>query len=89
MEASYKKDRDIVLMGSGGHCKTIIEHECKIDSNVHIAPGARLAGGVEVMKNSMIGIGANIIQNVTIGENCIIGAGSVVLGDIHSNSIGF
>lgn len=60
----------------------IIEHECKIDDYVHIAPGAVLAGNVHVGQNTFIGANSVIKQGVKIGKNVIIGAGSVIIQDI-------
>jgi sugar O-acyltransferase (sialic acid O-acetyltransferase NeuD family) len=59
-----------------------VEHDCRLDENVHIAPGATLSGGVKLGKNCLIGTGANVIQNVSICDNCLIGAGSTVVKDI-------
>ena len=60
----------------------IIEHECVILNNVHIAPGAVLTGNVSVGENSFVGANAVIKQGVTIGKDVIIGAGSVIINDI-------
>ena len=59
-----------------------VEHDCLIDDYTHIAPGVTLSGGVQIGKNSMIGVGATIIQGVKITNNVMIGAGSVVIKDI-------
>lgn len=64
----------------------IVEHECIVGDFVHIAPGAHLAGAVEVGSGTLIGIGATIIEFVRIGENAIISAGAVVIDDVPSNS---
>jgi len=58
-----------------------IDHDCQIESNVHIAPGVTLSGGVVVGNKSFIGAGASIIHNINICDNCIIGAGAVVTRD--------
>ena len=76
-------------IGKAVICNTacVIEHECVIEDFVHIAPGAVLAGNVEVKENSFIGANAFIKQGVKIGRNVIIGAGSVVLKNIDDNII--
>jgi sugar O-acyltransferase (sialic acid O-acetyltransferase NeuD family) len=60
----------------------IIEHECVLLDAVHIAPGAVLAGNVNVGERSFVGANAVIKQGVTIGNDVIIGAGSVIISDI-------
>lgn len=59
-----------------------IDHDCLLGDAVHISPGARLAGGVQVGDLSWIGIGASVRQLVRIGERVLVGAGSVVVSDI-------
>ncbi len=73
--------KDCCIINTG----SIIEHDCKIEMGVHIAPGVVLAGNVTVKKNSFIGANSVVKEGVTIGENVIIGAGSVVLKDIENN----
>ena len=59
-----------------------IDHDCKIASHVHIAPGVTLSGSVEVNEEVHIGTGANVIQNIKIGKKSIIGSGSLVLKNV-------
>lgn len=67
----------------------IIEHDCCIDSFVHIAPNSTLSGNVKIKKGTHIGTGAVVIQNRTIGSDTIIGAGSVVVSNISGSSIAY
>lgn len=60
----------------------IIEHECEIGENVHVAPGAVLAGRVCVGPDTLIGLNATILPGVSIGRNCTIGAGAVVRANV-------
>lgn len=62
-----------------------IDHDCVLGYAVHISPGARLAGGVQVGNLSWIGIGASVRQLVLIGERVMVGAGSAVVGDISND----
>ena len=64
----------------------IVEHECVINEAAHIAPGAVLAGNVNVGERSFIGANAVIKQGVIIGKDVIIGAGSVVLKNVPDGS---
>ena len=75
---AFSQIGDFTILNTG----CIIEHECIIQDNVHIAPGAVLAGNVKVGAGTFIGANAVIKQGVIIGKNVIIGAGSVVLKDI-------
>jgi sugar O-acyltransferase (sialic acid O-acetyltransferase NeuD family) len=59
-----------------------LDHECRIEDNVHIAPGAVLAGNVHVGKGAFIGANSVVKEGVIIGEYAIVGAGSVVLRNV-------
>lgn len=76
----YVKKLAIVNTGA------IIEHECNIGKNSHIAGGSILCGNVTIGDNVFIGAGSKIIQNITVEDNSTIGAGSVVLHSIKRNS---
>lgn len=60
----------------------IVEHDCVLDENVHIAPGAVLAGGVTVGHDTLVGLGSRVLPQVRIGHLAVVGAGSVVLGGV-------
>ena len=64
--------------------KTVVieDHDCTINDFVHISPGVKIAGTVDIGKRTWIGIGSSIINNLTICDNCMIGAGSTVIYDI-------
>ena len=66
-----------------------IDHECVIGEGVHIAPGAKLGGCIEVEAFSFIGTGAVIFPETKIGKKTIIGAGSVVTKDIPDNVVAY
>ncbi len=66
-----------------------VDHECKIEEGVHIAPGARLASRVTVGRSTWVGIGAIVKERVRIGRNSIIGAGAVVLDDVPDNVVAY
>lgn len=67
--------------------RSIIEHDCRIGREVHIAPGACLAGGVEVGDQVHIGAGATICENLKIGIRAIVGAGAVVVRDVPPETV--
>jgi acetyltransferase EpsM len=59
-----------------------VDHDCRIEDNVHLCPGVRLAGCVTIGNSSMVGIGTSVIPNVKIGPSVVIGAGSVVVRNL-------
>jgi len=83
-EGSVLFHRSIVQSGTviGRHVilntASTVDHDCKVDDFVHIAPGAILCGAVFIGEGTLIGAGATILPGVTIGKWCIIGAGAVV-----------
>jgi len=59
-----------------------VDHDCLIEEHVHIAPGARLCGGVRVGRGTLIGVGACVIPYKTIGAEVVVGGGAVVTMDL-------
>lgn len=59
-----------------------IDHECCLGDGVHVAPGAHLAGCVEVGDYATIYTNATVIPRIKIGKGAIIAAGSVVIKDV-------
>lgn len=64
-----------------------VDHDCLLDSGVHIAPGAILCGSISIGANSMVGAGAVVLPYISIGKNVIVGAGSVVTKNISDDQI--
>ena len=58
------------------------DHNVHLADGVHVCPGARLAGEVQVGARSWIGIGAAVIQQVRIGTDVTVGAGAAVVRDL-------
>lgn len=59
-----------------------IDHDCHISAFSHIAPGARLCGGVAIGRGSRVGVGASLIPCVRVDAGTVIGAGAAVIGDL-------
>lgn len=59
-----------------------VDHDCRIEDNVHIAPGCHLCGNVGVGRGSLLGAGATVTPGVRIGSKAIVGAGSTVIHDV-------
>ena len=76
------------VIDKGVICNTqsVIEHECRIGSFSHIAPGAVLCGNVHIGSNTLVGARAVVLPGITVGDNVIIGAGSVVNKNIPDDS---
>ncbi|MCO6501348.1 MAG: hypothetical protein J5I47_13365 [Vicingus serpentipes] len=75
---------DITKIGSNCFImtKSHIGHDCLIEDNVTIAPGA-VVGGVCVIKQyANLGINASIHQRLYVGESAMIGMGAVVTKDV-------
>lgn len=62
-----------------------IDHDCRLESYTHIAPGCRLAGNVTIGQGSFLGAGTTAIPGCTVGEWSIIGAGGVVAHSLPAN----
>ena len=62
--------------------KVSVDHHGVIGEYTHVAPGATLAGEVNVGSLGFIGTGATISNQINITSNVIIGAGGVVIADI-------
>lgn len=66
---------------------SIVEHDCILESFVHLSPGAVLTGCVSVRMGTHIGAGAVVIPGTSIGSWTLIGAGAAVTRDIHDQKI--
>jgi acetyltransferase-like isoleucine patch superfamily enzyme len=64
-----------------------VDHDCVLGDFVHVAPGARLCGGVTVAAGAFIGAGAVVVPGRRIGADAIIAAGAVVLTDVPDGSV--
>ena len=64
-----------------------IDHECRLDTGVHVCPGARLAGCVSAERYATIYTGAVILPHVRIGEGAVVAAGAVVTEDVPPHSL--
>ncbi|WP_229777724.1 MULTISPECIES: acetyltransferase [Deinococcus] len=57
-----------------------IDHDCRLDDYVHVAPGCRLAGNVHLETGVFAGVGCSFIPGVTVGPWAQLGAGAVITG---------
>lgn len=59
-----------------------LDHDNIIEDYVHISPGVKTAGSVNIGKGTWLGIGSIVSNNVNICSSCKLGAGAVVVKDI-------
>ena len=75
----------------GRHCiintNACVDHDNCISDFVHVAPGAILAGGVNIEARTWIGAGAVIKDHINICSDCMIGAGATVIKDIMDSGV--
>ena len=78
-----------VSIGTGAILNTgcSVDHDSQLADGVHLCPGSRLAGEVNVGSRTLIGIGASVIQQVRIGSDVTVGAGAAVVRDVPNNVI--
>lgn len=65
----------------------IISHDCIIGAYSHVAPGALLAGHVEVGEMCLVGMGVTTAIGIRIGNNVRIGNGAIINSDVPSKTI--
>jgi len=79
-------------IGNGAVVNTgaTVDHDCVLGDYVHLAPGANLAGRVEVSEGALVGIGSCVIPGIKIGCWAVVGAGAVVVRNVphHSTEAG-
>lgn len=61
-----------------------VDHDCQIADFCHVAPGARLAGGVTLDEGCLVGIGAAVLPRLTMGSWSILGGGAALVRDLPS-----
>lgn len=64
-----------------------VDHDCVLESYVHVAPGAHLGGGVHVGEASWVGLGASVREGVKIGKNAFVGAGAAVVEPVADDQV--
>jgi sugar O-acyltransferase (sialic acid O-acetyltransferase NeuD family) len=60
----------------------VVSHDCVVGSYSHIAPGALLAGHVQVGTRTLVGMGVTTAIGVRIGDGVRIGNGAILLADV-------
>jgi len=65
----------------------IVEHDCRIGENTHLAPGVVLGGNVSIESDTLVGLNASVIPGVRIGSRVTIGAGAAVVHDVADGEL--
>ena len=65
----------------------VVSHDCVIGDFVHVAPGALLAGEVEVGRATLIGMGVTAVVYLKIGSSVIVGNAAVLNEDVPDGTI--
>lgn len=63
-----------------------LDHHGVLGAHAHIAPGAHLAGNVQVGEGAFVGIGACAVPGVRIGAWSVVGAGAAVTQDVPDHA---
>lgn len=66
--------------------RACVDHDCRIEAHVHVAPGVTLSGGVHVHDTVHIGTGATVIQGIDVGREAVVGAGAAVVRDVAAGA---
>ncbi|MBO9607977.1 MAG: acetyltransferase, partial [Paenibacillaceae bacterium] len=66
--------------------KASLDHNTRVGTHVHVAPGATVCGEVQIGDAVHIGAGATVLQGVRIGTGSVIGAGALVVKDVASGA---
>ena len=66
---------------------SIVSHDCVLADYVNLAPGAILAGAVEIGEGTLVGMGVTVNLNVRIGAGARIGNGATVKSDVPPGGI--
>jgi sugar O-acyltransferase (sialic acid O-acetyltransferase NeuD family) len=64
-----------------------VDHDCTIADFVHIAPGARVGGTVDVRDGAFLGTGAVVLPNLRVGAWSILGGGAVAVRDVEPRCV--
>jgi UDP-perosamine 4-acetyltransferase len=67
--------------------RAVVEHDCRIGDDVHLAPGAVVCGGVRIEAGAHIGAGATVCQNLLVGARAVVGAGAAVVRDVPAAAV--
>ncbi|MCR8635385.1 MULTISPECIES: NeuD/PglB/VioB family sugar acetyltransferase [Paenibacillus] len=62
-----------------------IDHDCTLEDGIHVSPGARVSGTVNIGRCSWVCVGSTIANDIRIGSHVIVAAGAVVVRNVPDN----
>jgi UDP-3-O-[3-hydroxymyristoyl] glucosamine N-acyltransferase len=74
---------DICIINSNA----VVSHDCVLGRNVHMAPGAVLAGRVVVGESSTVGMAATVYLGLRIGSNVVVQNGCHIFRDLADGEV--
>lgn len=63
-----------------------VDHDCRLNDFVHVAPGCHLAGNVTLADGVFAGVNSAFIPGIHVGAWSVVGAGSVVTQSLPANT---
>lgn len=64
-----------------------VDHDCIVGSYTHVAPGARLAGDVQIGNGVLMGVGSAVVPGARVGAWATVGAGAVVIRNVPERAV--
>jgi acetyltransferase-like isoleucine patch superfamily enzyme len=64
----------------------LVEHDVRLGSFAHVAPGAVVGGATRVGDGAFVGLGAMVRDHVRIGDGAVVGMGAVVTQDVAAGA---
>lgn len=61
---------------------SVIEHDVRLGSFTHAAPGTVIGGGTNVGADCYLGLGCRVRDHIEIGRKAVVGMGAVVVGAV-------
>ena len=72
--------KHVLLIGCGGHARSLIEHDAHLGDHCHISTGVLVNGGVRLGSGSFIGSGTMLREGLEFLPHTVIGACKRVMG---------
>jgi sugar O-acyltransferase (sialic acid O-acetyltransferase NeuD family) len=76
----YSKIGDGCILNTGA----IVEHDCRLEDFVQLAPGAALGGRTVIGSRSFLGIKSCVLPDIEVCSDVIVAAGAVQISNVDS-----
>lgn len=84
---AYVGSQALVGARSMVNTNAVVSHDCVIGGYTHVAPGALLAGHVQIGERTLIGMGVTTAVGVRVGSGVRVGNGAILLADVPDKTI--